>query len=159
MIKRISCFLLIMCLLISTCYLTSCQKRIDDFDDMDAIIYPAILSQEGKYLVFIYGDNCTFCEQLKPTIFKYANLAKKNDYYPIYGLNSSNTRVNKGLIATGGDSSYDDFRNTTNYSDIHISTTPVLIVVNNGKVSSYISSKTTYYPKTEIQEYLTSLMK
>ncbi len=158
--RKISRILIILFVSLTMFTLTSCNKKVKEFKDMNTIIYPAMLNEDGKYLIFIYGDNCYYCEQLKPIITKYATLAnKKKDYYPIYGLNSSNTRVNKGLIATGGDESYDDFRNTTNYEDIHISTTPVLIIVNEGKVTSYISSKTTLYPKTEIQEYITGLMK
>ena len=141
--------------------LTSCKKnKIEEFKDLETVVYQSILSQEGKYMVFIYGDNCTYCEKLKPTILEYARFARKNkNEMKIYGLNSSNTRVNKGLIATGGDESYDNFVNTTNYQDIHISTTPVLIIVNNGKVTKFISSKTTYYPKTEIENYINNLMK
>ena len=78
---------------------------------------------------------------------------------PIFALNSSNTRVNKGLIATGGDNSYSDFKNTSNYLDIQISTTPALIIVKDGKVSDYISTKVTKTPKTDIKEYMKNLMK
>lgn len=157
-IKYLMIFLFIVTILSS---LVSCKKnKIEEFSDLETIVYQSILSQEGKYMVFIYGDNCNYCEKLKPTILEYANLAKKNkEYIDIYGLNSSNTRVNKGLIATGGDESYDNFVNTTNYKDVHISTTPVLIIVNNGKVTKFISSKTTYYPKTEIENYIKNLMK
>lgn len=158
--RKISFFLISIFLILSSFTLVSCKKnKIEEFKDIETIVYPSLLNEKGKYLVFIYGNNCYYCDQLKPTIIKYANLAKDNkDYLPLYALNSSNTRVNKGLIATGGDDSYDDFLNTTNYKDIHIATTPVLIVVNSGKVTKYISSKTTLYPKTEIQNYITNLM-
>ena len=161
MIRKVS-FLLILFFMASILFgLTSCKKnKIEEFNDLETVIYQSILAQEGKYMVFIYGDNCHFCEMLKPKILEYARYSlKKKDAIKIYGLNSSNTRVNKGLIATGGDDSYDNFVNTTNYQDIHISTTPVLIIVNNGKVTKFISSKTTYYPKTEIETYITNLMK
>ena len=161
MTKKVG-YLLICIFMLSILFgLTSCKKnKIEDFEDLETIVYQSILSQEGKYMVFIYGDNCHFCEMLKPTIIEYANFARKNKKeMQIYGLNSSNTRVNKGLIATGGDESYGNFVNTTNYQDVHISTTPVLIIVNNGKVTKFISSKTTYYPKTEIEKFITNLMK
>lgn len=161
MIRKVS-YLLISIFMISILFgLTSCKKnKIEEFKDLETVVYQSILAQDGKYMVFIYGDNCTYCEKLKPTIIQYAKYSLKNkDSIKIYGLNSSNTRVNKGLIATGGDESYDSFVNTTNYQDIHISTTPVLIIVNNGKVTKFISSKTTYYPKTEIETYITNLMK
>ena len=161
MIRKVS-FLLILFFMASILFgLTSCKKnKIEEFNDLETVIYQSILAQEGKYMVFIYGDNCHFCEMLKPKILEYARYSlKRKDAIKIYGLNSSNTRVNKGLIATGGDDSYDNFVNTTNYQDIHISTTPVLIIVNNGKVTKFISSKTTYYPKTEIETYITNLMK
>lgn len=161
MLRKVS-YLLITLFIVSISFgLTSCKKnKVKEFKDLETVVYQSILSQSGKYMVFIYGDNCNYCEILKPTILEYAKYVNKNkDAIKIYGLNSSNTRVNKGLIATGGDESYDNFVNTTNYQDIHISTTPVLIIVNNGKVTKYISSKTTYYPKTEIETYITNLMK
>jgi thymidine kinase len=77
-----------------------------------------------------------------------------------YEENNKKVILVKSVIdSKGGDESYDNFVNTTNYQDIHISTTPVLIIVNNGKVTKFISSKTTYYPKTEIETYITNLMK
>ena len=161
MTKKVS-FLLISVFIISILFgLTSCRKnKIEEFKDLETIVYQSILAQEGKYMVFIYGDNCYYCDKLKPTILEYAKFALKDKkQIKIYGLNSSNTRVNKGLIATDGDDSYEDFLYTTNYQDIHISTTPVLIIVNNGKVTKFISSKTTLYPKTEIENYLKGLMK
>ena len=106
------------------------------------------------------GDNCSACEELEELLCQYATKAKnKKSYMPIFALNSSNTRVNKGLIATGGDNSYSDFKNTSNYLDIQISTTPALIIVKDGKVSDYISTKVTKTPKTDIKEYMNNLMK
>lgn len=163
MIRKVSFLLLIICSFLSLFVSTSC--KVERFKDLKTIEYSSILSQKGDYIVFIYGDNCYYCEQLKPIILEYANLAnKKRKMMKIYGLNSSNTRDNEGLIpeipegCKDPDDLYDDFLNTTNYEDIHIVTTPALIVVEDGTVTKYISSKTTYYPKTNIQEYIASLM-
>lgn len=154
------CLFSIIVLFIST--LISCKKNssIHSYSEMDRIIYQSILSKEDNYLVFIYGDNCIACEELEELLCQYATKAKnKKSYMPIFALNSSNTRVNKGLIATGGDDSYSDFKNTSNYLDIQISTTPALIIVKDGKVSDYISTKVTKTPKTDIKEYMNNLMK
>lgn len=135
--------------------LTSC-KKIESYGDMDSIIHQNILTKEGKYLVFIYGDNCSFCEKLEPTIFEYATLAKKKKVLPIYALNASNTKLNPELVKNTDD--YDDFKGTTNYRDIHIATTPALIVIEDGCVERYISSKTTIQPMSEIKSYINRLM-
>lgn len=149
---------MILCLVI-----TGCKEKvtIEEFGEMDSIIYNGLLTKDGRYLVFIYGNTCSACEELEPTIAEYATLAKNNSkkYTPLYVLNSSNTRVNKGIIAIEGDSSYDDFLGTTDYTKIKIMTTPALIVVENHKVVKYISTKLTTRPKTEIKEYFLGLMK
>lgn len=149
-------------LVMITFVLTSCKKKItiSNYSEMDKIIYQSVLNNDDKYLVFIYGDTCTACEELEPTIASYATLFANNSnkYWPLYVLNSSNTRVNKGLIASDGDSSYGDFIGTTKYEDIHIATTPALLVIDNHKVVKYISTKLTTKPKTEIKEYFLELM-
>lgn len=142
--------------------LISCKKSssINSYSEMDRIIYQSILSKENDYMVFIYGDSCSACEELEELLCQYATKAKnKKSYMSLFALNSSNTRVNKGLIATEGDDSYSDFKNTSNWEDIHISTTPALIIVKDGKVSDYISTKVTKTPKTDIKEYINNLMK
>lgn len=156
--KIILCIFLVMI----TFVLTSCKEKvtISSYSEMDKIIYQSVLSNDDKYLVFIYGNNCSACEELEPTIASYATLAKNNSkkHLPLYVLNSSNTRVNKGLVASGGDSSYNDFIGTSNYEDIHIATTPALLVIENHRVVKYISTKITTKPKTEIKEYFLELM-
>lgn len=159
--KRLLLTLICFFVVINLFVLTSC-KKVKEFSDMEVIIYPSILKGEGnsdgKYFVFIYGDICTYCEELLPTICEYVNLTKKNkDMIPLYVLNSSNTRVNKGLIKDSDDA-FDDFLATKNYEDIHIANTPALIVVEKGMVKNYISSKTTQRPKTEIEQYLIKVM-
>lgn len=161
MIKKATIILICIISLISLFTFSSC-KKIKDFSDMESIIYPAILSEEGnsdgKYFIFIYGDNCTYCEELLPLLCEYANMTKKNkEMIPLYALNSSNTRVNVGLIKDD-DSEFDDFLGTSNWEDIHIANTPALILVEKGVVKKYISSKTTQRPKTEIKEYITKVM-
>lgn len=152
---------LILITLILSLSLTSC-KKIKDYADMNHIVYKSILLQEGRkeddgYLVYIYEDNCSNCQQLKDLILNYANIAKKNsNKMPLYVLNISNQKVNKGLVKN--DDEYDDFTNTTNYEDIHISATPVLITVRGGKVIKLISSKTTLQPVTQIKSYINNLI-
>lgn len=146
---------------INVVVLTSC-KKVKDFSDIQTIIYPSILKGEGnsanKYFVFIYGDVCTYCEELLPTVCEYVNLTKKQkDMIPLYVLNASNTRVNKGLVSSS-DAEIKDFIATKNYEDIHIANTPALILVDDGMVTYYISSKTTQRPKTEIEQYLKKVM-
>ena len=89
------CLFSIIVLFIST--LISCKKNssIHSYSEMDRIIYQSILSKEDNYLVFIYGDNCSACEELEELLCQYATKAKnKKSYMPIFALNSSNTRVN-----------------------------------------------------------------
>lgn len=153
--------LLIACFLIGG--LVGCQKKVEikTYSQMDQVIYPALLSQEEKsYLVFFYGNTCSACEELEPVLCEYASLAKnKKGYLPLYCLNTSNNRVNEGVIATGGDESYENFVGTSVYSHIKIATTPALILVENGRVTKLISTKLTQTPKTDIKNYITSLKK
>lgn len=109
------CLISIVFLFFST--LISCKKSssINSYSEMDRIIYQSILSKENDYMVFIYGDSCSACEELEELLCQYATKAKnKKSYMSLFALNSSNTRVNKGLIATEGDDSYSDFKNTSN---------------------------------------------
>lgn len=161
MINKKYKIILFIFLLMITFVLTGCKKNevITNYSEMDRIIYKSVLSNSNKYLVFIYGNTCSACEELEPLIAEYATLAKNNNkkYSPLYVMNASSTRLNKGLVLE--DSEYDDFRGTTNYEDIHIATTPALLVIENHKVIKYISTKVTTKPKTEIKEYISALMK
>ena len=161
MINKNYKIILLVFLLMITFTMTSCKKSvtIEKYSEMDRIIYKSVLSNSDRYLVFIYGNDCSACEELEPTIAKYATLSKNNSkkYTPLYVMNASSTRLNKGLIKN--DSEYDSFVGTTNYEDIHIATTPALLVIENHKVIKYISTKVTTKPKTDIKEYFTELMK
>lgn len=154
-------YLLIACFLVWG--ITGCQKKVEikTYSQMDQVIYPALLSQEEKsYLVFFYGNTCSACEELEPLLCEYASLAKnKKGYMPLYCLNTSNNRVNEGIIATEGDDSYENFVGTNIYNQIKIATTPALIVVEQGRVTKVISTKVTQTPKTDIKTYITNLKK
>lgn len=65
------CLFSIIVLFIST--LISCKKNssIHSYSEMDRIIYQSILSKEDNYLVFIYGDNCSACEELEELLCQY----------------------------------------------------------------------------------------
>ena len=75
---------------------------------------------------------------------------------PFFVVNADNKRSNNGLVKN--DDEYDDFTNTTDYTEIHIATTPALIIVKNGSVSNFISSKKTQTPASEIRSYIQNLM-
>ncbi len=160
--SKIIKYLFIVFAIILSATLGGCKKvePITNYGEADHVIYNGLLNENGDYLVFIYGNDCSACAELEDLLCEYAtkSLVKK-DYLDFYVLNSSNTRVNKGLIATEGDDSYSDFTNTGNYQDIKISTTPALIVVEDGRVSDYISTKVSTTPKTDIKEYIEDLMK
>ena len=105
------------------------------------------------------SNTCKACEDIKNDIFSYANKAKTNsELPPIYYINISNVSKNNGLV-TEDDSSYEYFVGTTNYTDIKITATPALIIITNGKVENFISSKVTQTTKSDIQNYLIDLSK
>lgn len=159
MCKRIVKSLLLVCCICTCCILSSCGK-VKSYKDIKSVVYASILTQkEDRYMVFLYGDTCSACEELQELICKYVAVASSDSTKPkLYVLNTSNTRVNKGIVAEGGDDSYTSFIGTTNYEDIKIATTPALIFVEDGKVSSYISTKLTQTPKSDIRKYIESLL-
>lgn len=158
MCKKIVRSLLLVCALL-TCFMMSSCSKAKSYKDIKSVAYASILSQkESSYMVFLYGDTCVACEELEELICKYANAASKDDSKKrLYVLNTSNTRVNKGIIAEGGDDSFTSFIGTANYEDIKIATTPALICVQNGQVSYYISTKLTQTPKSDIRKYIEKL--
>ena len=151
--KIILCVLL--CITISC--LTSC--KVTKYKNMKEITYSKILSKDiDTYYVIFHATGCPFCEQLEPTVVKYANYAKKNkDAIPIFHLNLSDKRKNEGINSTIDDE-YSSFLGTTNYQDIKFTNAPGLITVSNGQVIKVISSKNTMRPMSEIKELLTSQM-
>ena len=159
MCKRIVKSLLLVCCILSCCILSSCGKT-KSYKDIKSVAYASILKEkEDIYMVFLYGDTCTACEELQELICKYVTVANNDSTKTkLYVLNTSNIRVNKGIIASGGDDSYTSFIGTTNYEDIKIATTPALICVEDGQVSSYISTKLTQTPKSDIRKYIESLL-
>lgn len=152
---------------------TSCKKKetptddsITKYSEIATINYKEVLSKNGTYYVFIMGNTCTACEELEETLCQYATLAKKspNSYYPLYCLNSDDTENNGAIIVKGEDGKdaddlYPNFQGTKNYEDIKISTTPGLLVVENGRVTKLISTKTTEEPKTEIKTFFEKFTK
>lgn len=133
--------------------------KIKKYEQLKEITYSKLLSQkyENYYVVF-HAAGCPYCEELEPTVVKYANYAKKNrDAYPIFHLNLSDKRKNEG-INSSSDDEYSSFLGTTNYQDIKFTNAPGLIVVSNGQVIKVISSKNTMRPMSEIKELLTSKM-
>ena len=67
--------------------LTSYNSKGTLASELDVSISVPLSHSEGKYMVFIYGDNCHFCEMLKPKILEYARYSlKRKDAIKIYGL-------------------------------------------------------------------------
>lgn len=155
--KGIKKILFLIIILIS---LSSCNKKINKHKQLNEIAYSDILLQkEDRYLVYIMSNTCKACEDIKNDIFSYAKKAKTNsELPPIYYINISNVSKNNGLV-TEDDSSYEYFVGTTNYTDIKITATPALIIITNGKVENFISSKVTQTTKSDIQNYLIDLSK
>ena len=138
--KGIKKILFLIIILIS---LSSCNKKINKYKQLNEIAYSDILLQkEDRYLVYIMSNTCKACEDIKNDIFSYANKAKTNsELPPIYYINISNVSKNNGLV-TEDDSSYEYFVGTTNYTDIKITATPALIIITNGKVVITLISST-----------------
>lgn len=152
--KNISIFLII----IFSFTLLSCNKKIKKYKDLNEVLYENILKQEpNEYMIFVISNTCAACEELESLICKYANVAKTNNLPQIYCLNLSNNQSNS-LIINEDDSAYGYFVGTTNYLDVKISQTPALLIVKDGKIDTFISSKVTSTPKNDIKEYIEKLI-
>lgn len=155
-VKGIKNILLLIMTLLS---LASCSK-VNSYKQLNEISYDSILSQkESNYLVYIMSNTCKVCEDIQDDIFSYATKAKQREDMPsMYYINISNVAKNKDII-TDDDSSYEYFVGTSNYTDIKITATPALIIIEEGKVEYFISSKNTQTSKSDIKNYLIELSK
>lgn len=153
--------IILLLLIISILSITGCKKEdITSYKTMDGVIYSGILNQKyDQYYVIFYATGCTYCEELSSTVITYANYSKnKKSAIPIFSLNLSEKRVNSGINSTSDDE-YDDFIHTNDYTKIRFTNAPGIILVKNGQVEKYISSKTTLKPMSEIKALLEAAMK
>lgn len=134
--------------------LTSC-KKIETYDDMKTVKYEKILSQSnfssgGVYYVIVYRTGCAVCEGILPEVAKYANGVRKNPGAdPIYSLNKSDKKNNAGISAESG-VKVNAGLGATNYKDIKLATSPVLLKIENGKVTKLIDTRTKILAELEI---------
>ncbi len=144
--KNIKRIFLIFSLILCLFTLTGC-KSIETYDDMKTVKYERILSQSdfsatGIYYVIVYRTGCAVCEGILPEVARYANAAKKNaDAAPIYALNKSDKKNNAGISAESGTKENTGL-GATNYKDIKLASSPVLLKIENGKVVKLIDTKT-----------------
>lgn len=133
--KRIFLFLLF----ITFFSLSSCQKVVKSYEDMNEIVYRSIFAQKGNsYYVYFYrpyvseNNNCPACERVKDVIFDYAN----RQLYPIYLINTNNKKINEGMMKSchPGEDCDNVALNAKVYTDISIATVPYLILIQNGQV-------------------------
>lgn len=138
--------ILIISLLLCLITLTSC-KKIEAYSDMKILTYEKILTRSkfsptGTYYVIIHKTDCAVCQAVMPYAVEYANLASKNSKLdPIYSLNRSDKKNNGGITAESG-TQVNTGLGATNYEDIKLCSTPVLLKVTNGKVVKLIDKKT-----------------
>ncbi len=146
MVKNMKKIVLIISLLLCLITLTSCNK-IESYSDMKTLTYEQILSRSkftknGSYYVIIHKTDCAVCQAVMPYAVEYANLVNGNGKLdPIYSLNRSDKKNNGGIIAEPG-TQVNLGLGATDYNDIKLCTTPVLIKVTNGKVVQLIDKKT-----------------
>lgn len=152
--KSIKKIFLIFSLILCLFTLTSC-KNIDTYDDMKTVKYERILSQSnfsatGTYYVIVYRTGCAVCEAILPEVAKYANAAKKNaDADPIYSLNKSDKKNNAGISAESGTKENKGL-GATYYEDIKLASSPVLLKIENGKVTKLIDTRTKILAELEV---------
>lgn len=138
--------ILIISLLLCLLTLTSC-KKIESYSDMKILTYEKILTRSkfsptGSYYVIIHKTDCAVCQAVMPYAVEYANLASGNSKLdPIYSLNRSDKKNNDGITAEPG-TQVNSGLGATDYNDIKLCSTPVLIKVTNGKVVKLIDKKT-----------------
>lgn len=138
--------ILIISLLLCLLTLTSC-KEIESYSDMKILTYEKILTRSkfsptGTYYVIIHKTDCAVCQAVMPYAVEYANLASKNGKLdPIYSLNRSDKKNNGGITAEPGTKTNSGL-GATDYNDIKLCSTPVLIKVTDGKVVKLIDKKT-----------------
>lgn len=138
--------ILIISLLLCLLTLTSC-KKIESYSDMKILTYEKILTRSkvsptGSYYVIIHKTDCAVCQAVMPYAVEYANLASGNGKLdPIYSLNRSDKKANGGITAESGTKENVGL-GATDYNDIKLCSTPVLIKVTDGKVVKLIDKKT-----------------
>lgn len=138
--------ILIICLVFCLITMTSC-KKIESYSDMKTVTYEKILTRSkvsptGSYYIIIHRNNCAVCQAVMPYAVEYANLVKRNSKLdPIYSLNRSDKKNNGGITAQAG-TQVNTGLGATDYNDIKLCSTPVLIKVTDGKVVKLIDKKT-----------------
>ena len=147
--KIISIFLtLILCI-----FYISCKNSLEK---LNIISDTQIFEQaEDEYLVFFFKDNCSYCEDVAPTVVKYQD--KK---IPIYAVNLNNgeasaiLRGDSGSDAQGPEKDY-YVNGVTKYEDLYIPGTPSLIFVS--KVGKEKQSRFVAEGKTSVLNVLGTL--
>ncbi len=137
--------LLTLCFLLCLLSLTSCGK-IENYGDMKTVEYKKILNQSKfsptkAYYVIVHRNGCAVCEGIMPEVAKYANNVKKNGGDPIYALNKSDKKLN-GAIGEGDNSGGNKGLGATNYEDIKLYSSPVLLRIKDGQVVKLIDTRT-----------------
>ncbi|MBQ8293324.1 MAG: hypothetical protein IJX78_05945 [Bacilli bacterium] len=141
--------LICLCFLFCLVSLTSC-KEIETYDDMKTITYEKILSKSnlsasGTYYVIVHRNGCAVCEGIMPKVAEYANLSGID---PIYALNKSDKK-NNGGISPGSGVKVNVGLGATNYEDIKLASSPVLLKITNGKVVKLIDTRTNILAELE----------
>ena len=147
MVKNMKKIVLIISLLLCLITLTSCNK-IESYSDMKTLTYEQILSRSkfsksGSYYIIIHKTDCAVCQAVMPYAVEYANLVKGNGKLdPIYSLNRSDKKNNGDITQSDPNIRVNLGLGATDYRDVKLCTTPVLIKVTNGKVVQLIDKKT-----------------
>lgn len=137
--KSIKSFLLTLTIIFLSVLSTSCsydhkdQVKATDYSTMEHIGYTQMLSMEERvYYIYIHRDGCEVCASLEDLVVNYYNTGK----FRVYAVNTSEER-NQGI--KGKCFTTDNCKNTiplnaTDYNQVKIVTSPVLIKIKKGKI-------------------------
>lgn len=130
--------IIVLVLLFLSLTLISCDKG-----SLTDLVGDEILTQkEERYYIYFHRDNCEGCEKVLPTILSYIEIIGSDEKYAskrkMYGVNLSNEtnaflyRLYRGENGQGTEN--DNYINgVSNWKDLYIGHTPLLVSVTNGK--------------------------
>ena len=134
-----SIYLLIVILLLF--FVTGCEKS---FKRIKSVKYEQMLSLDGTYYVFIYMNTCDICHMIEEDIFDYAKAARKDKNKPnLYVINRSEKENYDGLTkkCAEGEDDYSSLIGSTNYQDVKVCTSPVMLKVRSNRIINVFDTK------------------
>ncbi len=103
-----------------------------------SIGYKSILSKKGSYYVYMYSEDCTHCATLKPYIFQYLSSSKNDDDN---GVRMYLFCVDEYLEYIAAED--DNILGVSDYSELKVSGTPTMMLVEDGTVTNSWASVST----------------